>query len=612
VVTESGVIRTISPVYSGSIRGDANRVSMGNSFSNALDFAGGIKMNTSIKINETVYRDPERDRKDQTKDLNHSVFKMWESGLTITGMLSENRMSNRIVAFGGELQNFIVNTKQASANAKYGQPLSEGLKMNSTTDLRVFSKAQEGFKTDKSLQGAAGGGFIYHYEDRISANVRGFYTKSFDRAEANDGSGERTYRGLGLAQDSLSSVVSIQVTDSANVGFEYVRYNGTRKYIDLPRGAFLQTLTEEQVIPERQLSSARIYEVNADMRPVPGLVVKMIARHSDQANDFAKEQRKSSRTVGDYLTGDLTYKLGKKTSAAFNLERREVLHDLGPQSLSSYNEESNNLTATLRHSFTNTFSFNVVANTSISRSYYLDYDVNPRDRDQLNQKLSLSINSSPYSKLTTSISLSASSIEFVNIDASLSGQNRKETTYDLRPSITFRLNDRIRIKQEYGLNIDFTEYTFDENQNDLDRNVRFANRVQTKISEALDVNFDYELYFHNGGSYLREYPGGERFLSVDTEDRKDRLTLGFRYAINDRLTAVGDYDYSLRVDKAVGTNRRTKFADGGIATGLEGNYSWEGGQALSFRLLKVKRYGQFNTDLQNDYWEMDSQIRYTF
>ncbi len=214
--------------------------------------------------------------------------------------------------------------------------------------------------------------------------------------------------------------------------------------------------------------------------------------------------------------------------------------------------------------------------------------------------------------MSTNISLSASSIEFVNIDASLSGQNRKETTYDLRPSITFHLNERIQIKQDYGLNIEFTEYVFDENSNDLDRNVRFANTVKAKLTDALNVEFFYELHLHDAGSYLRESPDAERVLSVSTEDRKNRLALGFEYRINERLKAVGDYDYSLRVDKAVGTNRTTEFADGGIAAGLEGNYSWDGGQSVTFTLLKVNRYGRFNTDLQNDYWEMNSQIRYAF
>jgi hypothetical protein len=613
---EASVINTIAPVYTGSFRGNANRVSMANSFSNKLSFSNGLNMTTQIRVDETNYRDPDRDRKDQTKDLSHNMFRIWSSGLSVSGMLSENRLSNRIVAFGGDLQNFIVNTKQASANATYDKSLNEELKMNASTDLRFFNKEQEGVKTDKSLEGSAAGGFIYRHGDRFSARARGFFRSSRDRTDSHLGTPEdfgltqKDFERLGLSQDSLSSVVSMQVTDSTNVGFEYIRYNGTREYIDLPRGTFLQQ-DITGVIRERQLSNTRIYEVKADLKPVRGLEIKMNARHSDQANDFAVEQRKSSRTVGDYLTGNLTYELGKNTTAKFNLERREVMHDMGLQSLSNYNEESQNISATLRHSFTSTFYFNLVASTGLSQSYYTNAD-NPRDRDQLNQKLSFSINSKPYSKLSASISMAASSIEFVNIHASLSGQNRKETTYDFRPNITFQLNDRIQIKQDYGLNFEFTEYTFDENANDLDRNVRFANTVRAKLSEALNVEFFYDLQLHDAGSYLRESPGAERALSVDTEDRKDRLTMGFRYKINSHLTAIGDYDYSRRVDKAVATNRETEFADGGIAGGLEGDYKWEGGKTISFSLLKVKRYGRFNTDLQNDYWEMNSQIKYSF
>jgi hypothetical protein len=607
--TETGILRNISPVYTGTIRGDANRVSMSNSFSNALDFASGLKMNTTIKINETNYRDPDRDRSDKNKDFSHNAIMMWRSGLTVTGILSENRVSNRIVSFGGDLQNFIVNTQQASANASYGRSLTEELRMNGSTDVRVFNKEQEGFKTDKSLEGAVAGGFMYTYGDRISANTRGFYKRSDDRTE----SGVLSFQGLGLAQDSLTSVVTVQVTDSANVGFEYIRYNSTREYIDLPRGTFLEPdFASEQKIRERQLTNARIMEISADVKPLRGLTLNLTARHSDQANDFAVEDRKSSQTVGDYLTGNLSYALGRKTSATFKLERREVLHDMGEKSLSSYNEESQSISATLKHTFTPTLSCNLVASTSLSQSYYIKYIENPRDRDQLNQKLSLSINSRPYSKLNASISMSASSIEFVNIHGSLSGQNRKETTYDFRPSITFRLNERIQIKQDYALNIEFTEYAFDENSNDLDRNIRFANTIKARLTDAINTEFYYALHFHDGGKYLRENPGAERFLSVDSEDRKDRLTLGFDYMINSHLTALADYEYSRRVDRAVGSGRETEFADGGISGGLEGKYSWGDGQTVSFTMLKVKRYGRFNTELQNDYWEMNSQIKYNF
>jgi hypothetical protein len=174
------------------------------------------------------------------------------------------------------------------------------------------------------------------------------------------------------------------------------------------------------------------------------------------------------------------------------------------------------------------------------------------------------------------------------------------------------LNERIQIKQDYGLNIEFTEYAFDENDNDLNRNVRFANTVRVKLTDAIDTEFFYDLHFHDGGSYLRESLTAERFLSVDSEDRKDRLTLGVKYRINSHLTAIADYDYSRRVDKIVGSNRENVFADGGIAGGLEGKYNWEGGQSVTFSLLKVNRYGRFNTDLQNDYWEMNSQIKYAF
>jgi len=52
--------------------------------------------------------------------------------------------------------------------------------------------------------------------------------------------------------------------------------------------------------------------------------------------------------------------------------------------------------------------------------------------------------------------------------------------------------------------------------------------------------------------------------------------------------------------------------DGGIEIGARGNYGWGPGRTLTFTCAKVNRFGEFNTDLQNDYWNMSAEFNYGF
>ncbi len=603
---ETGLIKKITPVYSGSIRGNASRLTMGNRFSNTLLFSNGLTMTTTIRADESKYRD--QDRADNTKEMSHTMMKMLKPGLLVNGLLSDNRVDNRIVTFTGAVQNFIVENKRAHVNAQYSKSVKEGFGVNGTSSIAVSSSKQN-FKKDRSLDGSIGGGINYELGDRITARVRGYLYKSDDRSEA----GSLNYKGLGASEDSLRSTVSVQVTDSSRIGFEYVRYNKTRDYIDLPRGVFFeQDLQAVDLIAEKELRNTRMMRVSANTKPIHGFSIKMTARHSEQTTDFAKEKRRTGKNVSDILSGTLVYNLGEKTKADFKLERKKVFHDQGGQPLSSYNEVQQSVRATLRHAFTKTLSLNLVANTSLSQSKYVYSDVNPRDWDRLNQNINLNLRSSPFPKVSTSIVLSVTSVEFVNIDASLSGDNRKETTYDLRPSITYRLSDRIQIQQEYNLNVEFTDFVFTDEDNFLDRNIRFTNQVTAQLSGSINVEFYYTLHLHDGGSYLREYPGAERLLAIDSEDRKDQTRIKMRYTITKNLTALCEQEYNRRIDRIVATGQETEFTDGGIRGGLMGNYKWGNNQSVTFTLMKANRFGRFNSDAQNDYWEMDTQVKYNF
>jgi hypothetical protein len=215
-------------------------------------------------------------------------------------------------------------------------------------------------------------------------------------------------------------------------------------------------------------------------------------------------------------------------------------------------------------------------------------------------------------KVRVNIPVTYTSTDFINIDESQSSNNRRKTRYDFRPGIDFTVNPRFSVRQEYWLGLEFTDYDFRETDNSLDRTISFRNDFRYQLTEALSTTMTYRLELHDRGSYLPIVPGGERFLEKEREDRRDQLLLGARYRINENLSAVIDYDYSEKVDRTIGSTNERVTTDGGIQGGIVGKYNWGPGRELRLELKKANRFGEFNTEAQNDFWIMNSELTYAF
>jgi hypothetical protein len=313
------------------------------------------------------------------------------------------------------------------------------------------------------------------------------------------------------------------------------------------------------------------------------------------------------------ISGDVSYTLFTGTRVSVGFENQEGTRDLGPLSPRSYDEKNKNGRMSVSHRFSNTFSAEVSATSRLTQSFYVRYEENPRDRDQLDQTYSVRIGSTPFSKLNTSLSMSVMSSEVVNIDETLSDDNRTTTKYDFRPALTYKMNDRVSVKQNYGLAIEFTEITFTPDDNFLDRNITFSNEVLARLSNKLNGSFYYAFHLHDRGSYLPYEEGGERFLHVDRKDRRDQTRIRFEYRINKHFRILGKHEYSRKKDTTVETGRERISTTGGIEGGVRGSFNWGEGRQLSVSLQRAKKYSPFDTDERNnDYWLMSAQFKYGF
>jgi len=599
--TRSGVSGAKAvPTYTGGIKGDVTQVSLGNRFSLTLTLPGGITSMTSLSADETDYR--LQDRRDTNKNFLSSIMYRVHPGLAIDGAISDTRFFNRVITFSNATQDLKNNAQKAEANAQYSRPLGGGLSVNGRSTLGL-SRSDQTFVDDQTGAGALHAGVRYGLGRTVELSARGFLRLTSQDAE----SGGQSFSGLGVEEDSVLASVRVSVIDSVKVRAEYSRYLSKEDYLELPRGSFGEQQFDEPARPERQAKDMRNISVNAEATPLGGLKLTARATHTDGATYFAEAKERTSRDVGDAQEGTLTYSPVSKSVFTFEAGNRTLFHWLGPRRTGSYDDKDIRAKFSWTQTLSTTLRFVAQTGASLTQLFYVDTD---RDRDQAYQFANVRLISKLFPKVDATVYVSVSKTDYVSVRASFSQNNRAETIYELRPEFTYKINNRLELTQRYGVNIQFADFVFQENENYLDRNMSFSNRLRTRLSSNLGVDFYYALTRHDKGSYLRPDPTAERILEINQKERRDEMKVSFRYQINSHLAVLGANEYSQRRDLL--SPSAAVYKDGGVEVGIDGNYDFGGRRTLKFAMKRVKRFGPFNAPAQEDYWVMDSSLNYTF
>jgi hypothetical protein len=592
--------------YVGGVRGDVSRISMNNELTAVLRMARRWRINGRLGLSESIYR--LQDRHDEAKSISTQLTLPLNQHFTVTGSAADRQFFNRAVTFSGGVQNFRNNVQKADTRISYQNVYATGLNVNTWGEVGATNSEQT-FMDDLFQEGLVAGDVGYTLlNDRVSFSGRGFLRRTASEVHA----GQVTYSGLGIGEDSLGTNISVSVTEKASVGAYYHRFAYSNRFMDLPRGVFLEQQFTQDLVPEHESRTAEILMANAVLNPNGRLRFVFGLERSELTNRFVTAFKRNSDLITDGVRAQIVYDIRANAAARFVIDRSEVLHDLGENSLGTYTDKRQALRAIFNYRPTETLGLQLGLGTTLLQNFYKDYDINPRDRDQMDQSVDFRITSRPFPKLTAQIGLAARQVDYVNMSSTLSQGNRQEISYDFRPEWTYKITERIDLRQQYGLNIEFTDFVFTEEENFLDRNFTFANNLKVQLTPRLSTVFDYSLLLHDRGSYLAPSPGAERLLTIEQEDRRERVALRFRYDVNPHLALLGGHDFTTRQATTPGRPAPAPFEEGGLEVGAEGNYDWTRGRNFRFRLVKVNRFGRFNSPEQQDYWVMDSTLNFHF
>jgi hypothetical protein len=599
---------SFSPLFTGTSKANVSSVKLGGDFRHTFEMTNGLRLATTLGTEKEEFRLQARTN-ERKRFQNMLLHRFGASGWMADLSHADNRMFNRVVAVNGGFQDVVQNTLTLSGSLRHTTMMADNFSWDGRLVMGL-SDAEKTFKTDRSMGGEVGGGVGYKLlNDFIAVRGRG-YMKNLD---VTSYSIFQRFEDLYLKEDSVGADVVVHFSDRQVARFEYDSFNTREKFTDQARGSQGGQITgAENLILETRLVDARVMNVGFDSQMLGRLKFRVDARHSDELNDYAVTKTRFSHNISDDLRGDFEYDFFTGTQAKVNMRLSKARRDLGPQSVSSQDRRTRDVDVSLNHSFSPTFGVNLSGGALLMQTFYLRFNDNPRDQDQLEYNGNIQIRSKPFKKIGASIGSSFIRTDFINIHKSLSSNNRTKTRYDLRPTITYTLNKRISITQNYGVAIEFTDHTFVPEDNFLDRNVTFSNNVSAQLTEKLHGIFFYSYHFHDRGSYLPEVEGGERFLNREREDRRDQLRLEFDYRVTSHIVLVGKQEYSRREDRTIGSSIVRVSEDGGIEGGIRANYSWPNNRSLRFTVLKANRFGAFTAEAQKDYWVVDAEFKYAF
>jgi len=595
-----------SPVFTNKIAADFSKVGMSNDFHNGLMTPWGSIFDFQISNDEKNYRLQdliERNKLMRFTDL-HTFNPFWNGSANY----SDTRVFSRTVQTGGSIQDLIFNDKTASLGSAYHREL-----LGVRTDMTGSGGAIQSERTEKNDEGVqtgVNGGVAYSVGDHIVLQGRGALRRTWDQSTA----GPKTYYGLGSNEDSVATKFRATGNDSLLFEVSHFRYSGDRDYTDLLRGSQgAQQQGEENVFREGEHRNSRNTTLSLASEIFDRMYLNVSALHEEVEYAYDVQDTRFSRTVTDGVIGKVNYTMPWKTKTGVTFENNEALRDLGPKSIGSVTDKRKKVAINLDHQFTKTLSLSMQGSTQLQQSFYLKYADNPRDRDQVDTNVNALLASSPFKKISAKVSVVYNNSQFINIDSTQSANNRTRTLWELRPAFTYFVNERLIIIQNYALTFDYSDYDFKSSENYLDRNLTFSNEFQYHPTKKVGLMFRYDLLNHDNGSYLPDEETGGDVLTIRSKDRRDRTDIRVDYALKKEITVFAENIYTVSEDRITGSSIATRTTDGQIEVGTNVNYAWgTGGRMLRITVSRVKRFSEFRSDLENNYWNAQSTFAYPF
>ncbi len=610
--SDSTETRLLVPVWSFNTTTDKMFTSMGSKMNVRVDPGGGMLLNSRISVSKRSYKT--RDMTDINESFLLSGIRQEEGIYNISFTASDDYRATQSVSIARFGKDIVYEDKKVSASFSYFEPLFSA----GSSNLDIYGEYNEGmhdFKYDKKFSLKASGKLSYNLGEHLS--ISGNYGKLASSEDSRIS--YLYYESMPTSIDTLTFNSGYRKNDQEFLKVSYQKTQGEINRVEPPRGNALQVIDNPELAKKDiiKILSENLNVTSAYM-PTGDVTVRINFDHRLEDNNYLVDQRLSKTQETDNLSARTEYRFSARGNASVVVSKKTMDVDYGPTSVSAYREDEERVMFNASQSLGEDFKISLSGQTYLKQRFYKKYEENPRDVDNLYFGGRASLEAKPFGAVETTVDVEASKYDIINIDASLSSDNRARYIYRLLPVIMIRPREWLDLTQRYEVKIEYTEYTFDENRNFIDRTVGVETDAGVSFpGKKISFGFNHRYNMRDTGSYL-DFEG-ERRYNRSSEDLRHEFRLKMNYLPVDYLRFSTDNTLRFRESNSLGvedgvrvvTGSRT-YESGTFRIGVKGKKDVMFGANLDLNLYYIRNFGERITKEMREYVDAKMSLSYQF
>jgi hypothetical protein len=585
-------------------------VAIGTKLNTQIDAGRGWTFMNDISMERRRYR--QRVMEDITENAMNRADKKHEGLYALSMQAGESYSKKKTLGLGRFGQDIIFDNVSAGADFSFVKPLFGAAASNFAVSADA-SKGTNDFKFDRAYSGSASGGVQYVIGDILTV---GGGAGRYEKRESSY-IGRSKFGPMPSNGDSLRAALSYGRSQTKLVDVSYNWFRGVDRKVMPPLGNTYEVLADP-TLAKREEARNRSEQllVSTYLQPFSFLDISTAFKHSRAIQKYRVDTRLSMESETNSMDATANYAYAARGKVQLGVSTSDALSDYGPVSLSSYRERQYVLSARVSQKVGDSLSVNLGGSGSLKQRFYLKQDVNPRDADYLFYRGDFSLRA-PYPKFGVDVNGTIDRYETINIDNTLSGDNRIEYKYELGPRLTLKPATWLSLSQDYIVKIEFTDFVYTEDKNYLNRTTTLNTRGYFTVFRSCTFNFLHSYLKKDTGSYLMRSAGRRYSPSNETFDHTLDMTV--RYQLIQDFLVKAESNFRIQRSNVIASRNgqriissSTTYESGGMNVGFERTMKFGDHGGVALDVSYVKNYGPYITPERKEYWLADAELTLKF
>ena len=611
IIDTTVVFDRFAPTSMSYVVGNETAVGLGSRLNTTMNAGKGWTLFNSLQAEKRRYRG--RDMEDVNQNVSIRASQIREALYTLDFSVGKSYSRKTTMGLGRYGKAIIYNNDNARLDYALSRPLL-GATQSLLTVGAGLRRGQDDFKYDRSISGNLSGALNYTIGDVVGVSG-GFGT---NRSTETSEIGSTNFGAMPSNGDTLRGAFNYGRGEAKIFAINFSQSHGIERSVMPPLGNSLEILDDPSKAQKEEVrQKGEELAMTSNLQPFSFLAMDFQFRHAAETQQYAVDKRLSMDRKNTDLSANANYRYAQSGSMSVQISLSESTDDYGPLSLSSYKERGRTIGMSVSQKISDSLSVNLSGTSYLKQRYFTKQDVNPRDADFLYYHGEAVLRAAPVRRITADVTLAADRYETINIDGTLSGDNRVDYQYRVGPLITLKPARWITLSQDYTVKIEYTDFVYTEDKNYLNRTTTLNTTAGFMVVRPLAFNIRHSYLMKDTGSYLTR--NGEQLYNPSNENREQSLFFDLRYTPLRDLTVKAQADFRNQRNNVFGVLDGQKAIvgstlsqSGGLRVGFVRNRRIGSLGTVNLDVSYVRRYGPYMTEERRRYWDVNSNITLKF